>query len=147
MNQLDGKTILWENIAALMILRYGKENMGRLAAAAHVGQATMTRIKEQKTSIGTEKLDQIAKALDVQSWQLLCPGYDFSKKPTEAQQSGPVLTGKDLQQLFDLIPLGAPTREPAYFTCFDALMMARRQAAIQPNPDTTQAQSQEKQRV
>jgi len=133
---------LWTNIAALMQIRYGKENLGKLAADAHIGPATMTRIKEQQTSIGTEKLDQIAAALAVQSWQLLCPGYDFKSQPV-AQAAGPLLRGDDLQKLFDLIPADAPTREPAYFTCFDALMMARRQAASQPTRGIAQAQNQE----
>lgn len=87
MNQVDGKQTLWANVATLMKLRYGKENMSKLAVDAGVGPATMTRIKEQKTSIGTEKLDQLAKALGVESWQLLCPGFDFTGSAQPANET------------------------------------------------------------
>ena len=148
MDQIDGRKILWENLSALMLMKYGKENMSKLAHDAHIGAATMTRIKEQSTSVGTENLDKLAAAFEVQAWQLICPGFDFRNKGAQNAPAKSIpLLGKDLQQLFDMIPDGAPTKEPAYFTCFDALMMARRQAASPPNPDKAPAQNQEKQRV
>lgn len=136
MDKINSKTILWQNVLTLMKMRYGKKNMGRLAEMAHVGPATMTRLKEQKTSIGTEVLEQIAQALEVEVWQLLCPGYDFSRPAKQTPQDA-LRSGKDLQMIFDMIPVDSPTREPAYNACFDVLMDAKRRAANQSIPDTS----------
>lgn len=81
MNRKDSKRVLWENVSRLMVARYGKENLTRLAADAKVGPGTSTRIKEQETSVGTDKLDLIAKAFGIQTWQLLVPGLDPDALP------------------------------------------------------------------
>lgn len=78
MNTESGKHILWRNIVSLMMVRYGKENMGRLARDAGIGAATVTRIKEMQTSVGTENLEAIANALGVTAWQLLNPEFNVS---------------------------------------------------------------------
>lgn len=79
LNTENIKQILWRNIVSLMVVRYGKENMGRLARDAGIGAATVTRIKEMQTSVGTENLEAIANALGVPAWQLLNPEM---KSPT-----------------------------------------------------------------
>ena len=75
------KAVLWQNVKALMDARYGKENLTRLAADAKIGPGTATRIKEQKTSVGLDVLEQIAKAFGVEPWQLLVPGMDATNPP------------------------------------------------------------------
>lgn len=149
MDQIDGRKILWENLSALMLIKYGKENMSKLAEDAHIGAATMTRIKEQKTSVGTENLDKLAKAFKVQAWQLICPGFDFSgDKPQTGAPNTPARHGKDLQFLYDMIPLESPQREPAYQVCLKTLTKAIAGVlpltANQPTGDTAPAANQEK---
>lgn len=73
MQKIDSKITLWDNVLRLMTERYGKENLTKLAAEARVGPGTVTRIKDQKTSIGSDVIDRIAVALGVQAWQLLAP--------------------------------------------------------------------------
>lgn len=75
------KAVLWANVQALMDARYGKENLTRLAADAKIGPGTATRIKEQRTSIGLDVLEQIAQAFGIEPWQLLVPGMDASNPP------------------------------------------------------------------
>lgn len=152
MDQIDGKKILWENLSILMVIKYGKENMSKLAHDAHIGAATMTRIKEQSTSVGTENLDKLAAALEVHAWQLLCPGFDFSKgTPQDGAPSANVTHGKDLQFLYDLIPPESPQREPAYQICLKTLTKAIAgvllPAANQSTGDTVPAANQEKHRA
>lgn len=76
MDQTDSKQVLWDNVLRLMRKKYGKENLTRLASEAGIGPGTSTRMKDQRTSIGTDKLDQIARVFGVESWQLLTPNLD-----------------------------------------------------------------------
>lgn len=66
------KQILWENVRALMVQKYGKENINRLAADAKIGIGSAQRIKEAKTSVGIDLVEAIADAFQVYPWQLLC---------------------------------------------------------------------------
>ena len=61
MQNTDYKAILWANVSALMVAKYGKENLTRLANDSGAGPGTMTRIKEMKTSVGMDVLEKIAK--------------------------------------------------------------------------------------
>lgn len=56
--------------------RYGAENLTRLAKDAKFGPGSATRMKEQKTSVGIDILDKLAKLFKVEPWQLLAPGLD-----------------------------------------------------------------------
>lgn len=82
MPETDIKKILWQNIARLMISRWGKENLTRLASEAKIGPGTATRLKEQQTSTGADVLEKIAGVFSVQSWQLLVPDLDPQKLPS-----------------------------------------------------------------
>lgn len=82
MPKTDSKTILWENVSRLMHKRYGKDNLTKLASEAKIGPGTSTRIKEQKTSVGTDILDQIAEVFGLQTWQLLVPNLDTEALPS-----------------------------------------------------------------
>jgi transcriptional regulator with XRE-family HTH domain len=68
-----------------MVARYGKENLTRLAADCHFGPGTATRLKEQRTSVGLDVIDQIAVAFQVDPWQLLVPGMNPSNPPVLRQ--------------------------------------------------------------
>jgi hypothetical protein len=72
----DIKKVLWENVLALMEARYGKENLTKLANEAKVGPGSVSRIKEQKTSVGIGVVDKVARALKVPTYQLLIPPQD-----------------------------------------------------------------------
>lgn len=82
MNRKDSKKVLWENVSKLMVARYSKENLTKLAADAGIGPATCTRIKEQKTSVGTDVLEAVAGALKVLPWHLLVSGLDPNALPS-----------------------------------------------------------------
>lgn len=74
MDKLDTKRVLWQNIGALMTLHYGGEQLGRFARESGIGAATMTRIKAQKTSVGVDVIEAIARKFKIQPWQVLAPG-------------------------------------------------------------------------
>ena len=81
MAKIDSKKVLWDNVSRLMDKRYGKENLTKLAKDAKMGPGSATRIKNQETSVGTDILDQLAVALEVQTWQLLVPDLDADSLP------------------------------------------------------------------
>ena len=84
----DSKKVLWENVSRLMVKRYGKENLTRLAADSGVGPGTCTRIKVQSTSVGLEVVEAVAKALDAEPWQMLVPDLDPYNLPSLSGDSG-----------------------------------------------------------
>jgi transcriptional regulator with XRE-family HTH domain len=75
------ESVLWANVLALMTHHYGKEHLSKLAKKAGVAVATVSRIKEQQTSVGVKLVESIARAYDLQAWQLLTPGFDPSNPP------------------------------------------------------------------
>jgi hypothetical protein len=81
MNRKDSKKVLWANVSRLMVARYGKENLTRLSQEAGIGPATCSRIKQQTTSVGTDVIEAIAKALKVSTWQLLVVDLDPNALP------------------------------------------------------------------
>ena len=89
MNPKDSKKVLWDNVSRLMVARYGKENLTRLSQDAKIGPATCTRIKKQTTSVGTDVIEAVAKALKVSTWQLLVVGLDPKDLPTLQPGTGP----------------------------------------------------------
>jgi len=81
MSKKDPKHILWENVSTLMIARYGKENLGRMATDAGLGPATMTRLKQAETSTGIDIVAAIAKVFHLQPWQLLVSDLSVASPP------------------------------------------------------------------
>lgn len=77
----DPKLILWSNVSALMIDRYGKINMQRLAQAAGVGIASIQRMRDENTSIGIDIVAKVAGAFDLLPWQLLFPNLNPKNPP------------------------------------------------------------------
>lgn len=82
MVEKDPKLILWENTKALMLERYGKENLGRLAVDAGFAPANTTRLKQAKTSMGMDHVAAVARALKVELWQLFVDGLVANDLPT-----------------------------------------------------------------
>lgn len=91
MIEKDSKKVLWGNVSRLMVQRYGKENLTRLSADAGIGPGTSTRIKEQATSVGTDVIEAVAKALKVEPWQLLQPELEVPalQRPAAEQPAAP----------------------------------------------------------
>lgn len=73
MGDTNVKKTLWENVKALMILKYGEENLNQLARDAGIGPGSASRIKEAKTSVGIDIVERIAKVFKVPTYLLLCP--------------------------------------------------------------------------
>lgn len=79
--EIDTFSALWQNIQALMMKRYGEVNLSRFSTDCGFAQSTATRIKQQQTAIGLDKLDMIARAFGLSTWQLLVPGMDPENPP------------------------------------------------------------------
>ena len=79
--EIDGNAVLWTNLQALMRKHYGKENLSRLAEDCGFAQSTATRIKQQQTATGLDKVDMIARKFNLAAWQLLVPGFDPGNPP------------------------------------------------------------------
>lgn len=67
------KATLWRNVQALMLSRYGRENLTRLSGETRIGPGSASRIKDQRTSIGLDVLEKIALKCGIEPWQLLFP--------------------------------------------------------------------------
>ena len=98
MKNTNYKAILWTNVLALMVAKYGKENLTRLANDSGTGPGTMTRIKNAKTSVGVDVLEKIADVFGVAPWQLLHPDISTA---ADKQRPDEVLP---LRQLYQAIP-------------------------------------------
>ena len=86
MGEPNTKKQLCENVSRLMEHRYGGENLTRLANEAKFGPGSATRLKEQKTSVGVDLVDKLAKYFGLEPWQLLVPGLDPKAKPRLGNQ-------------------------------------------------------------
>lgn len=73
MSETDSKKTLWANVLRLMRVKYGAENLTKLARDCGIGPGTATRIKAQQTSVGVDVIERIASVFGVQPWQLLTP--------------------------------------------------------------------------
>lgn len=70
------KKTLWENVRQLMIERWGRENINRLARESKIGLASAQRIKEGKTSVGLDIVESVGRAFRVPAFSLLLPAKD-----------------------------------------------------------------------
>lgn len=76
----DSKSILWENVQAIMRKHYGKENLTRLGADTGIKNGGATRIKA-RASVGLDIIDRVAACYGLHSWQLFVPNLDPDKPP------------------------------------------------------------------
>jgi hypothetical protein len=81
-HEINTAAALWQNIQTLMRKRYGEENLSSFATDCGFAQSTASRIKAQQTATGLDKLDMIARAFGLATWQLLVPGLDPDHPPT-----------------------------------------------------------------
>ena len=78
---VDVRSIIADNLAALMRARWGEENTNRLAREAKMGAATIQRIKDQSADFRVEGIAKTAAALHVAPWQLLVPEMNPGSMP------------------------------------------------------------------
>ena len=108
--EINSAAALWQNLETLMYQRYGRTNLSQLAADCGFSQSTATRIKQQGTAIGLDRLQMIAHAFGLATWQLLVPGLDPNNPPV-------------------LQPVSARERE-----LYEKIMSAAKAIAAEPNP-------------
>ena len=73
MADADIRAALWENVRALMLRKYGEENINKLARESKLGPATVQRIKTGRQYVRLNALEKIAKHFKVEPWQLVAP--------------------------------------------------------------------------
>lgn len=102
MKRDDPKQVLWANVRALMLKRYGTEHLTAFARDTGIGVATVTRLKECKTSTGIDILEAIAREFRLLPWQLMVPGFD--------PEMPPLILGDpahQMRQLYDAVAAAA----------------------------------------
>jgi hypothetical protein len=72
------KKTFWDNVRQLMVERWGRENINRLAREAKIGLASAQRIKAGKTSVGLDIVESVGRAFRVPPFSLLLPSKDKS---------------------------------------------------------------------
>lgn len=75
------KAVLRRNVKALMVAKWDKENISRLAREAGIEQGGAMRVLDTSSMIQLDKIEKVAAALGVQPWELLVPGFDPSNRP------------------------------------------------------------------
>lgn len=80
---MDTKEIIWNNVKALMVKKYGKENLYKTSTDSNktISLGALQRIKERETAVGVDVLDKIARFFEVQTWHLLLPNLDVDNPP------------------------------------------------------------------
>jgi len=129
-----------ERLADAMGEKFTEKDLMRVTGVSY--QAVKKVMQGKSTCFDTIHNVEAAKLLGVASDWLAIGEGPRERAPQPSGQDA-LRSGKDLQMIFDMIPVDAPTREPAYNACFDILMDAKRQAANQPTPGTVQARSSE----
>ena len=124
----DSRPVLWRNIAELMHRKYGKEHLSQLAKEAKIGLATISRIKNQDTSVGLEVIDRIATVMGVEPWQLMHP--DFCAVTPSFATYSPLAA--DLAQQLDEIE-DQSTRERAHALATQVIGLAASSTAPKPS--------------
>jgi transcriptional regulator with XRE-family HTH domain len=81
MAQVDTKTVLWENLKALMLHHWQRESLSELHRRSGLGLASIDRIKKKQTSVGMDTLESLAEVFGLQAWHLLTPRLDPGNPP------------------------------------------------------------------
>jgi transcriptional regulator with XRE-family HTH domain len=97
----DPKTYLWENIVALM---GGVTSLDLIAEKTKAGRGSIQRIKERQASPRLDTLELVAKAFDIEVWQLLTPNLS----------AGPSLTPRTMRAAQIMDKLSSDKRQLAY---------------------------------
>jgi DNA-binding Xre family transcriptional regulator len=96
------KAILWRNLETLMIERWGKSNLTRLAREADIGATSLYRLRGKSTSVRIDLVERLANALRCESWQLLHP-HPQSTEVLEPRQSTLSAVSAEVGKLFEEI--------------------------------------------
>lgn len=72
---------LQQNLKACMAMAGYPQSQPELAKKSGVGQNTISRILSKGENVRLETLSKIARAYDLDSWQLLVPGMDPRNPP------------------------------------------------------------------
>ncbi len=80
-SQFTPRTILADNLNALMKTRDGPHSENDLAAKSKVAQATIGRIRAKTSDAKIDTVDKLARAYGLEGWQLLVAGMDPSNPP------------------------------------------------------------------
>ena len=116
MPALDPKDYLWKNLCLLM--GSPEPTVDSVQAKTGVGRGTIQRIKEGETSVGTDKLRQIADAFHLETWQLLVPGLktwdDHETLDSAARYDKLSGLALNIAEMFDTLPRDLITRTKAH---------------------------------
>lgn len=74
--------VLGENLAALMAARPELDSNPKVAAKTRLGTGTISRLRNGMVDANLDTLERIAKAFEVEPWQLLVPGLTPANLPT-----------------------------------------------------------------
>jgi len=86
---------------------YGRENLTQCAKDAGVGPGTMTRIKEQETSIGMDTIEKLAALFKVQPYELLIPNLNSQEVMVVKS-----MRRMNVSQRSDLVKISTSIAEP-----------------------------------
>lgn len=75
------QAILAQNLRTLLAWKHGPNTQMELARASKVGQATIGRLLKADAAARIETVHAIARAYDLEAWQLLVAGMDPSNPP------------------------------------------------------------------
>ena len=114
------KSYLWASIEKLMLAKWGKPNVSRLAREAGLGHGTAVRLQSDDgvTSIGLDKVERIARIFDVEPWKMLDPAFD-----PDAHEQGISAQGRELALSLDRI-VDPIAKAKAYAMCIQILDFA-----------------------
>lgn len=73
------RAVLGRNVRELALKSYGQHSNALMQLAKHsgIGKSTIYRIVSEEVGCSIDQLQQLALALDVQAYQLLCPNLDI----------------------------------------------------------------------
>ena len=79
------ESIVGDNLDTLMKHREGLSTNHRVADKIKIPARTVGRIRNAETSCQIDTLAKLAKAFDIEPWQLLVPNYDPTNPPVRVQ--------------------------------------------------------------
>lgn len=85
-SSMPARQVLAANLAALMSTRKGLASLNDVENEAMrkghpIGRSTVDRAKKGKTAINLDNLEAIARAFDLEAWQLLVPSFNPTNPP------------------------------------------------------------------
>lgn len=102
-----------------MLKHYGKINISRLSRDADIGLGTVARLQNADLGIGLDKVEKIAKAFDLEVYELLNPNFAPADKG-EPLSDKAIFLGRQLDKIKDPV-----ASVQAYATCLQVLELAR----------------------